>query len=86
MNKKQLPLKILNPITKAEEKYYKIIKKQTDSWNWNDWKFQIDWNMLEWVNPGNICSKKTCPYSSKKYYIDQDDRISLDWPFKTENI
>ena len=19
--------------------------------NWNDWKFQINWNKLDWVNP-----------------------------------
>ena len=27
------------------------INVYTDDRNWNDWKFQIHWNMLEWVDP-----------------------------------
>ena len=37
---------------KAQEKYDKIkIKLHTANRYWNDWKFQLHWNKLEWVNP-----------------------------------
>ena len=31
---------------------------QTANQNWNDWKFQINWNKLEWVNPRNCNERK----------------------------
>ena len=37
---------------KAQEKYNKIkIKLHTANRNWNDWKFQLYWSKLGWVNP-----------------------------------
>ena len=30
---------------------------------WNDWKFQLHWNMLEWVDP------KTAPKRVKAYSV-----------------
>ena len=37
---------------KAQEHEY-LIKNKLFRSNmlWNDWKFQLNWNMLEWVNP-----------------------------------
>ena len=36
---------------KAQYNYCKVKRNlQTNHWNWNDWKLQINWNMLEWVN------------------------------------
>ena len=36
---------------------------------WNDWKFQIHWNKLEWVNPRNRSevNHPFCVYSFKNY-------------------
>ena len=36
---------------------------------WNDWKFQIHWNKLEWVNPISCIEVKN-PFcvSYKKYF------------------
>ena len=58
MNKKLPPLKISNPNKTTQEKDYKIKKLQTDNWNWNDWKFHIYWNMIEWVNPRSKIVRK----------------------------
>ena len=44
---------------------------------WNDWKFQLHWNMLEWVNPKST-PKRVKPFSvySKKLYINNNDRTA----------
>ena len=41
---------------------------------WNDWKFQLHWNMLEWVDP-KTTPKIVKPFSvsSKKFYIIKND-------------
>ena len=41
---------------------------------WNDWKFQLHWNMLEWVDPKST-PKRVKPFSvsSKKLYINNND-------------
>ena len=41
---------------------------------WNDWKFQLHWNMLEWVDP-KTTTKRVKPFSvsSKKFYINNND-------------
>ena len=37
---------------KSKEKYDKIKRNlQNANHNWNDWKFHIHCNILEWVNP-----------------------------------
>ena len=52
MSKKLPLLKKHNLSKKAQDKYYKIKSNlQTANRNWNDWKFQMHWNMLEWINP-----------------------------------
>ena len=44
---------------------------------WNDWKFQIHWNILEWVDLKST-TKRVKPFSvsSKKFYINNNDRSS----------
>ena len=43
----------------------------------NDWKFQLNWNMFEWVDP-KITPKrvKSFSVSSKKFYINNKDRTA----------
>ena len=45
--------------------------------SWNDWKFQIPLNNLEWVNPRN-CSERNIPFCvySKKFYLKDNDKTS----------
>ena len=39
---------------------------------WNDWKFQLHWNKIEWVDPKfNPKIIKSFSVSSKTYYISQ---------------
>ena len=33
---------------------------------WNDWKFQIHWNKLEWVNPRSRIEVKNTFFVSSK--------------------
>ena len=42
---------------------------------WNDWKSQLHWNKLEWVDP-KYNPKRFKPYSfsSKEFYISKSDR------------
>ena len=44
---------------------------------WNDSRFQLHWNMLEWVNPKST-TKRVKPFSvsSKKFYINNNDRTT----------
>ena len=44
---------------------------------WNDWRFQLHWNMLEWVNTKST-TKRVKPFSvsSKKLYINNNDRTA----------
>ena len=50
---KGLPPLIKQKLSNKEQyKYYNIkLKLYTDDRNCNDWKFQLYWNKLEWVNP-----------------------------------
>ena len=36
---------------KSQEKEDKITKLYEANNCWDDWKFQLHWNKLEWVNP-----------------------------------
>ena len=50
-NLRYKPPPIKRPILIKEEQKYDIkarLQKSND--NWNDWKIQIHWNKLEWVN------------------------------------
>ena len=43
----------------------------------NDWKFQLYWNTLEWVDPKSTPKRvKPFSFSSKKYYINNNDRTA----------
>ena len=55
------------PSKKEKYKNEKIKRKlYTDNMNWNDWKYQLNWNRLEWVNPrSKTARKKTYSTSSK---------------------
>ena len=47
---------------------------QYNRW-WNDWKFQLSWNKLKWVDPEST-PKRVKPFSvsSEKFYISKNDR------------
>ena len=69
-NDKLPPLNKSNPRKKTQEKENEIkIKLQTASQNWNDWRFQIHWNKLEWVKPRNRIEQKIHILCILKSYI-----------------
>ena len=71
---KKLPLLRKQKLSKnVKYKYDKIRRNlQTANRNWNDWKFHMHWNMIEWVNPRSKSErKKSSSTYSNKYYIDQ---------------
>ena len=49
---------------------------QSNRW-WNDCKFQLHWNTLEWVDPKST-PKRVKPFSvsSKEFYINNNDRTA----------
>ena len=47
MNEKLPPLKKRKLTKKSQEKKYAI---KINLQSWNDWKFKIHWNKLEWIN------------------------------------
>ena len=49
---------------------------ESNRW-WNDWKFQLHCNKLEWVHPKST-PKISMAYSvsSKKFYINNNDRTA----------
>ena len=44
---------------------------------WKDWKFQLHWNMLKWIDPKSI-PKIVKPFSVslKMFYINNNDRTA----------
>ena len=72
------PLKRTKLSRKAQDRHDLILKKlyESNRW-WNDWRFQLHWNKLEWVDPKAI-PKIFKPYSvsSKKFYIINNDRTA----------
>ena len=64
---------------KKAKKRQDLIKKElfvSNMWC-NDWKFQLHWNMLEWVNPKSK-TKRVKPFSvsSNKFYNNNNDRTA----------
>ena len=57
----------LNKKPQKEEDEIKRILTE-DNQYWNDWKFQIQWNKLEWVNPRSRDEQKNqfCVSSKRK--------------------
>ena len=41
-----------------KEEDYMNIKIHKNNQDWNDWKFQVHWNKLEWVNPSSRVERK----------------------------
>ena len=64
------PLKRKKLSKKAQESQDYIQKKLYESNRlWNDWKFQLHWNKLEWVDPKST-PKRVKPFSVfQKSYI-----------------
>ena len=71
-------MKRTKPGKKAQKRQCLIKNElfQSNMW-WNDWKFQLNWNMLEWVNPKST-TKLVKPFSvsSNKFYINNNDRTA----------
>ena len=76
---KGLPPLKRTKLGKKAQKRQDLIKKELFVSNmcWNDWKFQLHWNMLEWVNPKST-TKRDKPFSvySKKFYINNNYRTA----------
>ena len=72
------PLKRSKLSKKSQERQDYIQKKlyQSNRW-WNDWRFQLHWNKLEWVDPKSAPKIfKHFSVSSKKFYISKNDRTA----------
>ena len=66
------PLKRTKISKKAQDRHDLILKKMYESNRWrNYWKFQINWNMLEWVDP------KATPKRVKPYSVSSKSSISI---------
>ena len=76
---KGLPPLKRKKLSKNAQERDDLIKNKLFQYNrwWNDWKFQLHWNMLEWVDPKSI-PKRVKPFSvsSKKFYINNNDRTA----------
>ena len=72
------PLKRTILSKKAQERQDVIQKKlfEANRW-WNDWRFQLYLNNIEWVYP-KYNPKRVKPFSvsSKKFYISKSDRTA----------
>ena len=78
------PLKRTKLSIKTQERHDLIKNKlfQSSMW-WNDRKFQLHWNMLEWVDPKST-PKRVKPFSvsSNFFFINNNDRTAhLFWLF-----
>ena len=76
---KGLPPLKRKKLSKKAQKRDDLIKNklfQSNRW-WNDWKFQLHWNMLEWVDLKST-PKIVKPFSvsSKNLYINNNDRTA----------
>ena len=71
LNQKLSPLKKRKLIKKHTKKKEK--QPQTANQNWNDWRFQIHWNIIEWVNLLKF-NKQTNVFcvSSKEFYLNDN--------------
>ena len=67
LGQKISPLKKRKLITKYQNDEDKIERRITEAnKEWCDWKFQIHWNKLEWVNPTSRDERKNPSYVSTK--------------------
>ena len=63
---------------KSQEKQDEIQKKIYEANKlWNDWRFQLHWHKLEWVDPKSLIKRdKTYSVSSKLFYLNKNYRTS----------
>ena len=47
--------------------------------NWNDWKFQIHWNKIEWANPRNRIERENPFFVSSKKICLKDNNKTANW-------
>ena len=77
--KKGLPPLKRTKLGKKAQKRQDLLKNElskADMW-WNDWKFQLHWNMLEWVDSKSTTKRvKSFSFSSNKFYINNNDRTA----------
>ena len=82
---KGIPTLKRTKLGKKAQKRQDLIKKElfvSNMW-WNDWKFQLHWNMIEWVDP-KTTPKRVKPFSvsSKYLYFNNNDRTAhFCWSF-----
>ena len=72
------PLKITKLSKKAQKRQDYIQKKLYEAnRQWNDWKFHLHWNKIEWVYP-KFTPKRVKPFSvsSEFFYIIKNDRTA----------
>ena len=68
INEKIPPLKKRKLSKKAQGKEDEIkINLHIENQNLNDWKYQIHWNKLEWLNPRTCIEQKKIVCLLKKY-------------------
>ena len=76
---KGLPPLKRSKLSKKSKKRDVLIRNKpfkSNRW-WNDWKFQLHWNMLEWVDPKSTPKRfKPFSVSSKNFYININDRTA----------
>ena len=73
-NTRGLPPLSTNKLSKKAQERQDIIQIKIYEANkrWNDWKLQLHWNKLEWVDPkSNPKRVKIFSVSSKTFYIDK---------------
>ena len=62
LGQKLPPLKKRKLSKKGQEEEDKIKRRLTEAnQEWCDWKFQINWNKIEWVNPRS-CDERKNPF------------------------
>ena len=71
LNRSKLSKKSQDNKDKIKNKLYEVNK-----W-WNDWRFQLHWNKLEWVNLRSLTKmNKPFSFSSNEFYLNKGDRTS----------
>ena len=76
---KGLPPLKRTKLNKKAQKRDDLIKNKLFQYNmwWNDWIFQLHWNIIEWVDPKSIPKIfKPFSVSSKTFYINNNDRTA----------
>ena len=71
------PLRRSKLSKKSQDKEDEIKKLYEDNKWWNDWKLQLHWHKLEWVNPRSQTKRnKSYSVSSNKFSLNKVDKTS----------